>query len=178
VGDEYIAGEGVMKMKGVIRVVVGGVGVFLLAAFLLAQLVPYGRDHVNPAVVAEPGWDSEETRALAVTACYDCHSNETIWPWYANVAPVSWMVQRHVDEGRQKLNFSEWGLGEELEEVSELGESVVEGEMPPAQYVLLHPAARLTMAERDGLVRGLSALASGGGLGGSVLPTLEEEEDD
>ena len=79
-----------------------------VAIFLLIQLIPYGRDHTNPAVVAEPAWDLPETRALAVRACFDCHSNETIWPWYSNVAPISWLVQRDVDEGREKLNFSEW----------------------------------------------------------------------
>jgi hypothetical protein len=165
-------------MKQWVKMILAGLGVLAVGALLLAQLIPYGRNHENPAVVAEPAWDSVETRALAAAACYDCHSNETVWPWYSNVAPMSWMVQRHVDEGRQKLNFSEWGLGSgDEEEAGELGESVLEGAMPPTQYVLLHPAARLTAAEKDALVRGLSALASGGGLGGSVSPTFEEEDE-
>ena len=72
---------------------------------LVIQLIPYGREHSNPAVVSEPPWDSPATRAFAVTACFDCHSNETEWPWYSNIAPMSWLVQRDVDEGRQHLNF-------------------------------------------------------------------------
>ena len=63
---------------------------WFLAAVVVMQLVPYGRDHSNPPVTAEPNWDSPETRALFKRACFDCHSNETVWPWYAYVAPFSW----------------------------------------------------------------------------------------
>ncbi len=92
----------------------------LLAGFLLIQLVPYGRNHTNPPVLQEPNWDSPQTRALAQRACFDCHSNETEWPWYSHVAPVSWLVQRDVEEGREKVNFSTWGQGgaEEGEELA------------------------------------------------------------
>src|ERR1035437_156738 len=76
--------------------------------FILIQLVPFGRDHTNPAVVKDAPWNSPETRALVKRACYDCHSNETTWPWYSHVAPVSWLVQRDVNGGRGHLNFSEW----------------------------------------------------------------------
>jgi Haem-binding domain len=79
-------------------------------------------------VSAEPAWDSPKTRALAVTACFDCHSNETAWPWYTNVAPMSWLTQRDVDEGRDALNFSEWDRPQDAEDVSEV---IREGEMPP-----------------------------------------------
>ena len=65
----------------------------------LFSFVPYGRDHVNPPVGAEPSWDSPETRALARQACFDCHSNETEWPAYSTVAPVSWLIQHDVSEG-------------------------------------------------------------------------------
>ena len=63
----------------------------LAGLFLAIQFVPYGRDHSNPPVIGEPTWNSPETRALAVRACFDCHSNETVWPWYSNIAPVSWL---------------------------------------------------------------------------------------
>ena len=92
----------------------GLLGILILA--LLIQLVPYGKNHVNPPVVQEPAWDSPATRALAQRACFDCHSNETVWPWYSNIR---------------------------------------EGEMPPAVYLPMHPAARLTAAEREQLVQGL-----------------------
>jgi Haem-binding domain len=72
---------------------------FLIGAFLLIQLIPYGHDHANPPVGAEPAWDSPATRELATAACFDCHSNETEWPWYTSVAPFSWLTQRDVEEG-------------------------------------------------------------------------------
>jgi hypothetical protein len=89
--------------RWVIRIAVAG-----LAVFALAQVIPYGRSHSNPPVQAEPRWDSPATRDLAVRACYDCHSNQTTWPWYPNVAPVSWLLQRDVSGGRATLSFSEW----------------------------------------------------------------------
>lgn len=122
---------------------------------LAIQLVPYGRDHANPAKRVEPAWDSPETRALAKRACFDCHSNETTWPWYSHVAPVSWMVQHHVDEGREVMNFSEWDRA--YHEADEAAEAVTEGEMPPGSYLVMHPEARLSAAERDALARGLTA---------------------
>ena len=87
------------------RIALSLIGLLLLA-FVAIQLVPYGRDHDNPAVIAEPNWDSPQTRDLFMTACGDCHSYETEWPWYSNIAPVSWLVQHDVEEGREKLNFS------------------------------------------------------------------------
>ena len=69
------------SILGVIVVVVVGI-----------QLIPYGRNHTNPPVVTEPQWDSPRTRELFTRACADCHSNETVWPWYSNLAPMSWLV--------------------------------------------------------------------------------------
>lgn len=124
-----------------------------LAGFLLIQLLPLGRDHTNPPVVQEPPWDSPATRALAVRACFDCHSNETVWPWYSNLAPASWLVARDVSEARGYLNFSDWLPGDV--DLDDLEEVVAGGEMPPAQYKLLHPGARLTGAEGQQLLQGL-----------------------
>jgi mono/diheme cytochrome c family protein len=83
-------------------------GLVLVLALVANQFVPYGRDHVNPPVGAEPAWDAPETRALAKQACFDCHSNETEWPAYSHVAPVSWLIQQDISQGRAVLNFSEW----------------------------------------------------------------------
>ncbi len=140
--------------------------------FLLIQLVPYGKNHVNPPVIQEPNWDSPQTRALVVRACYDCHSNETVWPWYSNIAPISWLIQRDVEEGRQKLNFSEWNRPQE--EADEVIETVREGEMPPRLYTILHPEARLSAAEREILIRGLEATLAKSG----YPQKIEKEEDD
>ena len=133
-----------------------------VGAFAVIQLVPYGRDHTNPPVGSEPAWDAPATRALAVRACFDCHSNETQWPWYSRIAPVSWLVQRDVDVGRRELNFSEWGRP--YEEAGESAKTVLDGEMPPAIYVLQHPSARLTAEEKRALADGLTAtIATRGG---------------
>lgn len=135
--------------------------VVLVAGFLVIQLVPYGRNHANPPVLAEPAWNSPTTRAMAVTACFDCHSNETTWPWYSNVAPVSWLLQRHVDEGREKLNFSTWGTARQ--ESDDLVETVRDGEMPTWDFMLLHPDARFSAADKAAFRAGLQATVGGGG---------------
>jgi hypothetical protein len=136
------------------------VAALALAAILaIAQLVPYGRNHTNPAIVAEPNWNEPATRELARRACFDCHSNQSRWPWYSHVAPISWVVQHDVDEGREVLNFSEWHRS--FEEAGESAETVLNKEMPPSTYLVAHPEARLTPSERkqlaDGLNRSLGA---------------------
>jgi hypothetical protein len=129
--------------------------VVLSAVVLGMQLVPYGREHSNPPIAKEPAWDQPSTRELAARACFDCHSNQTQWPWYSHIAPLSWLVRSHVDEGRGELNFSEWNRS--YEEASEAAEAVQEGEMPLTSYLLLHPSARLSEDEKQALVRGLKA---------------------
>ena len=141
-------------MKRVITIILIG----LVAGFLLIQLVPYGRQHTNPPVVQEPNWDSPQTRELAQRACFDCHSNETIWTWYSNVAPVSWLVQRDVNEGRQRLNFSDWGRVREMDDIPRV---VQNGQMPMPIFLIMHPEARLTQAEKDAFVSGLQATIRG-----------------
>ena len=135
------------------RVLVGVV--IAIGVLVLAQFVPYGRGHTNPPVQQEPAWNVSETRALAKRACFDCHSNETIWPWYSNVAPVSWLVQRDVDEGRRALNLSEWNRPQK--EANDAAKTVEKGEMPPRFYVAVHPEARLEASQREALIRGLQA---------------------
>ncbi|MCC6391836.1 MAG: heme-binding domain-containing protein [Bryobacterales bacterium] len=134
--------------------------VVLLGALGLAiQLVPYGRNHANPPVRQEPQWDRPETRQLAQRACFDCHSNETKWPWYASVAPVSWFTQRHVDKGRRDLNFSEWDLPQK--EAKKAVKELQQGKMPLQSYTLAHPQARLQPAEQQLLMVGLKATLQG-----------------
>lgn len=127
----------------------------VLVLLVLIQLVPYGRNHSNPPGRTEPAWDRPETRELSRRACFDCHSNETVWPGYAQIAPASWLLQHDVDEGRQKLNFSEWQRPQE--EATEAAGTVRQETMPPAIYTLLHPEARLSAEERSALIRGLEA---------------------
>jgi hypothetical protein len=124
--------------------------------FGLIQLVPYGRNHSNPPVLAEPRWNTPATRTLAAKACFDCHSNLTTWPWYSNVAPVSWLVQRDVDGGRSQFNFSEWNKPQDVS-IGDAVDAIRGGSMPPAIYRLMHPTARLSGTENDALIKGLVA---------------------
>ena len=158
-GDDHRA----MRRWGVRAFVALGV------VFALIQLVPYGRDHANPPVTQEVRWDSARTRELALGACYDCHSSLTVWPWYTNVAPASWLIFDDVQGGRETLDFSEWDRPQEAE-TSDIVEVVRDGSMPPFQYKPLHPAGRLTTTERDELAQGLERtlaadppVAEGGG---------------
>jgi Haem-binding domain len=125
-----------------------------IGLFALIQVIPLGRNHANPDVLNEPKWDSTDTRALFKRACFDCHSNETNWPWYSNLAPMSWMLQMDVDNARANMNFSEWdesnGINADL-----IARKVANNEMPKARYLMLHPEARLTQAEKDQLIQGI-----------------------
>ncbi len=139
--------------------VLGPLGL-LIVALVAVQFVPTGFSHSNPPVVAEPAWDSPATRALAVQACFDCHSNETEWPWYSRVAPMSWLVEADVKKGRAALNFSEWTpeAAVETEEVVEVkrgrkvqaerkflpGYVLVKMEMTDPAFVLIKNTPKVT----------------------------------
>lgn len=142
----------------------------LLALLVIIQLVPYGHQHANPDSRVEPQWDSAETRALAKRACFDCHSNETEWPWYSQVAPISWLVQNDVNEGRRKMNFSEWDRPPK--EADEAAEQIQKGEMPLWFYLPLHPSARLSNGEKHALIRGLQIT-----IGDNEYPKRKESHD-
>jgi len=131
----------------------------VVALLIGIQFIPLAGVKTNPPVLAEPQWDSQETRALAVRACYDCHSNETIWPWYSNVAPVSWSIIRHTNEGRDYLNFSEWNRVQE--EAEEAAETVLDGSMPLRVYLITHGDARLSEQEKTLLAQGLQRTLGG-----------------
>ncbi len=138
-----------------------GVAVVL---FILIQFVPYGRtSHSNPQATSPFKWTDPEAEAIAKTSCYDCHSNETDWWWATNIAPMSWLVQRDVDGARDAFNFSEWAGRPSVAELSD----AIEGEMPPMQYTLIHPSAKLTDAERQTLIAGYEASLAANGPGAS-----------
>jgi mono/diheme cytochrome c family protein len=141
-----------MPKRSIVFLALGGIVVVVVAL----QLIPYGHNHTNPPVQVEPQWNSPRTRELFVRACADCHSNESVWPWYSNIAPVSWLVQHDVDEGRQKFNVSVLSRGSD-----EAAEKVAEGKMPLAIYTLLHPEANLSASEKQELIQGLQATFGG-----------------
>jgi len=128
----------------------------ILIAFIAIQFVPYGKEHTNPPVVNEPQWDTQRTKEIFEAACMDCHSNETKWPWYSKIAPVSWLVHHDVEEGRERFNVSMWEV-QKKNEGNEAAKEVREGEMPMFGYLLAHPEAKLSKEEKEELVKGLVA---------------------
>lgn len=127
----------------------------VIGVAIVIQFVPYGRQHDNPPVQQEPQWDTATTRELVKRACFDCHSNETVWPWYSHVAPVSWLVLRDVKTARRHLNFSEWDRPQR--HAKDAPDEVRNGAMPLPIYLPLHPGARLLESEKQALINGLEA---------------------
>ena len=122
-----------------------------LAVVITIQLLPFGKNLDNPPVTDAVQWTDPQAEAIARRACYDCHSNESVWPWYSRIAPASWLMQKDVDDGRSAMNFS---TGHRIE-ADEIAEVLEDGEMPPPQYLLLHPEARLSQEEKDTLINGI-----------------------
>ena len=124
-----------------------------LVAAGLIQMVPAGHGSGDPAVVQEPAWDSPQTRALAKRACFNCHSNETVWPWYSRIAPMSWLTARDVTRGRERMNFSEWNKPHPM--ADQIVEQIESGRMPLWFYLPMHPEAKLTAKEKAALTAGM-----------------------
>ena len=134
-------------MKLLPKVLLGFAGLVVLLQLIRPS-------QTNPPVTGEIQAPAEVSAVLK-RSCYDCHSNETKWPWYSQVAPFSWLVSRDVNDGRKHLNFSEWEgyeAGRKLKKFKEVSEEVGEGEMPMDIYLPLHPEAKLTEAEKALLV--------------------------
>ena len=127
--------------------------VVVAAALVAAQFVPAKR--TNPpaqSTLVTP----TKIEATLRRACYDCHSNETRWPWYSRVAPLSWLIVRDVNLGRKEINFSEWGSyypATRRRKLEWMGRALREEKMPPWSYRLMRPGARLTEADRETLQR-------------------------
>jgi len=126
------------------------VAVFVVAV-VVAQAVRINT--VNPPVEADVAAPPPVDTILR-RACYDCHSNQTVWPWYSQMAPVSWLLANDVKEGRRELNFSTWGAYDAKRRAKKLAETakeVAKGAMPPWYYILAHSDAKLTDADRETL---------------------------
>ena len=127
----------------------------LVVLLLLIQLVPYGRSHANPPVTRAVRWDSPRTKELFAQACQDCHSNLSSWRWYDDIAPASWLVEHDIEDGRRRLNVSEWNRGQP--DLGEVLHAINGGGMPPIQYKVVHAGGRLSSAERAALAKGMAA---------------------
>lgn len=125
-----------------------------VATAVAIQFIPYGKDRSSLPIMSEPQWDSPRTKELFVRACADCHSHETKYPWYSAIAPVSWLIEYDIKEGREHFNISVWGIQKE-NEGEDAAKELREGEMPMLPYLLAHPEARLSDTEKEELIRGL-----------------------
>jgi hypothetical protein len=134
------------------------IGTIVIVGFVVLQFVSNGVSRRNPGITVEPNLDPE-AREVAARACFDCHSYRTSWPWYAELAPMRWLVSRDVADARSALNFSEFHDPSRLAEKA--AGAVRAGTMPPARYVALHPRAHLSPVERETLVHGLEAIRDG-----------------
>jgi len=119
---------------------------------------PFGplSDAENSQTILHEAQIDAETLALVQRACQNCHSQQTVWPWYGHIAPASWMLARDVQQARSHMNLSRWqdySLDDRLRLLSELGSAVRNGEMPVQRYLWLHPEARLSDVERQQIYR-------------------------
>ncbi|HUN09705.1 MAG TPA: heme-binding domain-containing protein [Aggregatilineales bacterium] len=142
------------------RKIVLGLAALLVGGFALLQVFPIGSirpvfaREPNPPVTATITWDSAETERLARIACFDCHSNETVYPWYAQVAPISWLVTRDVNRGREAMNFSEDAPTDyDLEDLK----WHLYNDMPPRIYLVTHRDAVFTDEQKSTLFAGFEA---------------------
>jgi mono/diheme cytochrome c family protein len=152
-------------MKKYIVILTVALGAILFTSFIFAG------SNNNPPVEATVQWDSAATQETFMRACADCHSHETVWPWYSRFAPISWRVRSHVEEGRKEFNISTADKGE----ADEAAEELLEGKMPLWDYLLLHPGAKLSDAEKQQFIQGL--LATFGGESNDKNDKQEKEDD-
>jgi len=138
--------------------------ILLVTAFVVLQF--FGIDRSNPVFDQQSDLISIEKPPVDIknilrSSCYDCHSNETIWPWYSYIAPVSWMLEEHVIDGRDKLNFSDWGSYKQEDKVftiEDMLEEIEDGEMPLPAYLLLHSDAKLSKEQKEKLLNWLRSI--------------------
>lgn len=127
-------------------------GIVLLVVWLVSS-VGSSWMHSNPPATHTVQWDTPKTKELFSKVCADCHSNETKWPWYSHIAPVSFVINHHVNEGREHFNVSD----NTLKEAHEAAEEYEEGKMPESGYLQFHPEANLSAEDKEALLKGLQA---------------------
>jgi cytochrome c551/c552 len=127
-----------------------------VVVLVLIQLIPVSRTSAAPSTPI--AWDSPQTQALWTRTCADCHSNDTRWPWYGTIAPSSWLLTAHVNAGRQEINVSQLDKMPAFRKANlanDMAQQIRSGNMPPSDYLIMHPEARLSDAEKQQLIQGL-----------------------
>lgn len=135
--------------------------IFLILLILLILIQFIRVDQTNPESNSESNYFvvasvPTQVQSIMRESCFDCHSNQTVYPWYSKVAPASWFLNNHIKEGREKINFSEWdiyALEDQINIHSECIEVIQENEMPLKSYTLIHSKARLSDEEKAALIQ-------------------------
>lgn len=157
------------------------IGGGLLVVLVIMQFFPI--DKQNPSIDSLNTFESieqppQEIALIMKKACNDCHSNTTEYPWYTNIAPVSWWVKGHIDHGREELNFSEWGtysVRKKLHKMEEVAEEVEATKMPLLTYALVHTEAFISKEERASLVKWFADKAKAGEAESEEVESRREE---
>jgi len=129
----------------------------VIGIIILMQAYPVSQPEVkteNPNDLLASTEVPDNIAVMLKSACYDCHSNETVYPWYSYVAPVKWLVYRDTKEGREDLNFSEWASMSKMDQataLSDISDEVSEGDMPMKIYPIMHPKAKLSDEDRQAI---------------------------
>lgn len=128
---------------------------FVIILLIAIQFIPYKHPQTNNNTKGDiivTGQISGEIASILKTSCYDCHSNQTHYPWYSHIAPVSWLLASHINEGKEDLNFSEWNSYNKRRKISKLSdikELVEKNEMPISSYTFIHRKAKLNEHEKN-----------------------------
>ena len=123
--------------------------IFVLLVLLGIQFIPINK--TNP-IITQDMQAPVEVKSILRTSCYNCHSNETKWPWYSNFAPVSWMIINDVSDARNKLNFSTWNkisFEKKEELMKDIWDEVRQEDMPLTLYTFIHPEAKLDILQKN-----------------------------
>ena len=150
-------------MKKIIKIVLI-VFVVLIVVIQFFRPVRFTTDQITENHIVKKLSVPENVQSILKRSCYDCHSNHTVWPWYTNVAPVSWLVADDVRRGRAKMNLSEWGklsASKQEKKLTEICDLVTEGEMPLKNYLLIHGDAKLSQQDKDVLCNWVKSLGAG-----------------
>ena len=129
----------------------------IIGIFILMQVYPDSQPKVvldNPADLLETTKVPDQIAVMLKTTCYDCHSNETVYPWYSYVAPVKWLVNRDTRVGREELNFSNWASMSKMDQagvLSDISDEVLESDMPMKIYPIMHAEAKLSDEDRQAI---------------------------
>ena len=130
----------------------------LLVVFIIIQFIQPARnksDQVLPTDLAKTFQVPEKVHGILISACYDCHSNNTKYPWYSRIQPFGWMLANHIGKGKAELNFSDFGSYSKRRQISKMNgiaNSVKEGAMPLSSYRVMHKEARLSKEEKALLI--------------------------